>query len=54
MNCTTSTVLCLPEDDNLQLEHVGEFIYMDGLWFYVNCVHVLVYVYDYSHNAWNE
>jgi len=31
MNCPTSTVLCLPEDGNLRLEHVGEFIYMDAL-----------------------
>jgi len=27
---------------------------MYDLWFYINCVHLLAYVGDYSHSAWNE
>jgi hypothetical protein len=34
--------------------HVGEFMYMDGLWFYISCVHLRVYVGDYSHSELNK
>jgi len=37
---------CLHEDDDLLLIHVKDFVYMDDLSFYVNCVHLLVYVDD--------
>jgi len=30
--------------------HVGEFMYMDDLWFCISCVHLYVYVGDYSHS----
>ena len=39
-------LLMSPEDDDLLLIHVKEFLYMDDLSFYVNCVHSLVYVDD--------
>ena len=42
---------CLPEDGDLLLKHVGQFMCMNDLWFYINCVHLLVYVDDFSHNA---
>ena len=32
--------------------HVGKFMYMDGLWFCISCVHLYVYVGDYSHSEW--
>jgi hypothetical protein len=35
-----------PEDDDLLLIHVKEFMYMDDLSFYINCVHSLLYVDD--------
>jgi hypothetical protein len=47
-------VLCLAEDGNLSPKHVRDFMFMNNLLFYVNRVHLLVYVGDYSHNARNE
>jgi hypothetical protein len=31
-----------------------ELLYMDYLWFYINCVHLLVFVCDCSHSELNE
>ena len=39
-----------PEDEILSVKYVGDFMCMDGLWFYVNCVSLLVYVDDYIRN----
>ena len=36
------------------LEHVREFVYVDDSWFYINFVHLLVCVGDYSHDPRNE
>ena len=38
-----SFILCLPEDGDLSLKHMGEFIYTEDLWFCIKCVHLLVY-----------
>jgi hypothetical protein len=43
-----------PQDGDLTLKNVGEFMCMYDLWFYINCVHLFVYVGDYSHSAWKE
>jgi hypothetical protein len=44
----------LPEDGDLPLIHVGQFICADDLGFYLSCVDLLVYVDDYSHSAPND
>jgi hypothetical protein len=41
-------VLCLPQDGDLSLKHVGGFMYMDDLGLDINCVHLLVYIEDSS------
>lgn len=37
------TLYCLPEDGDVSLKHVGEFMHMDDLRFNINYVHLLVY-----------
>jgi hypothetical protein len=37
-----SFVLMSPDNGDLLLKLVGEFIYMDELWFCINCVHFYV------------
>jgi len=44
----------LPEDGDLLLKHVGEFMFMDKLLFYRVYVCILIYMNDYSHNAHNK
>jgi hypothetical protein len=44
----------LSEDSDLPLIHVGQFICVDDLGFYLSCVHLLVCVDDYSHSAPDE
>jgi len=41
-------------DGDLLPKHVGQFMCMDDKGFYVNCVHLLMYIADYSHNAQNK
>lgn len=45
--------LRLPQDGDLSLIYVGQFICVDDLGFYISCEHLLVYD-DYSHSAPNE
>ena len=38
-----SFVLYLPEDGDLSLKHIGDFIYTDDMWFCIKCGRFLVY-----------
>ena len=44
-------VLCPPEDGELKPKHVGECMSVYDIWLYINYVHLLVYIEDYSRNA---
>jgi hypothetical protein len=55
--CVGFILLCIIvsfKDGYLSLKHVGEFMSVDALRFYINCVDLLVYVSVCSHNARNE
>jgi len=55
-DCVGFLLLCINvplKDGDLSLKHVG-LMSVDALRFYINCVDLLVYVSDYSHNARNE
>jgi hypothetical protein len=54
--CVGFVLLCINvhlKDGDLSPKHI-ELMSVDALRFYINRVHLLVYVSDYSHNARNE
>jgi len=43
--------LLIPEDSNLLLKHLGEFMCKDDLCCYINCVHLQIYFFfQYSYS----
>ena len=42
LSCMFQPQIAILRDSSQKL--VGDFTYMDGLWFYINCVHLLVCV----------
>jgi len=45
---------CLPDDENLLLKHLGQFMLIEKFTIYTIYMCILVYINDYMHNSQNE